>query len=91
MAQSGQYNYRRCLAHGETGAAQLACDELVRSTMHAVFLLNRAYMPFYKWAFRAMMLSLPAFALARASAMPLSTSSLCIFTLIKDWICSSVF
>ena len=54
MGQSGQYNYRRCLAHGETGAAQLACDEFVRSTMHAVFLLNRAYMPFYKWGFRAM-------------------------------------
>ena len=54
MAQSGQYNYRRCLAHGETGAAQLAIAEFVKSAMHAVFLLNRTYMPYYKWSFRAM-------------------------------------
>ena len=54
MAQAGQYNYGRCLAHGETGAAQLAVCEFVRHGMHAVFLLNRAYMPYYKWSFRAM-------------------------------------
>lgn len=54
MGQSGQYNYSRCLAHGETGAAQLACAEFVKNTMSAVFLLNRSYMPFYKWGFRAM-------------------------------------
>ena len=54
MAQSGQYNYNRCLAHGETGAAQLAAIEFARSAMHAVFLLNGKYMPYYKWSFRAM-------------------------------------
>ena len=54
MAQSGQYNYRRCLDHGETGAAQLAVAEFAKSAMRAVFLLNRAYMPYYKWSFRAM-------------------------------------
>ncbi len=54
MAQSGQYNYNRCLAHGETGAAQLAVAEFVKSTMAVVFLLNGKYMPYYKWSFRAM-------------------------------------
>ena len=54
MAQAGQYNYARCLRHGETGAAQLAVGRFAESTMQAVFLLNRAYMPYYKWAFRAM-------------------------------------
>ena len=54
MAQSGQYNYRRCLAHGETGAAQLAVCEFVKSSMAAVFLLNKEYQPYYKWSFRAM-------------------------------------
>ncbi len=54
MAQSGQYNYRRCLAHGETGAAQLAAVEFVKSSMAAVFLLNEEYQPYYKWSFRAM-------------------------------------
>ena len=32
MGQSGQYNYRRCLQHGETAAAQLAAVEFVKST-----------------------------------------------------------
>jgi len=54
MAQSGQYNYRRCLGHGETGAAQLAVGEFVRNTLSEVFLLNRTYMPYYKWSFRAL-------------------------------------
>ena len=54
MAQSGQYNYRRCLKHGETGAAQLAVREFARNTLSAAFLLNRTYMPYYKWSFRAL-------------------------------------
>ncbi len=54
MAQSGQYNYRRCLAHGETAAAQLAVFEFARSASAVIFLLNRRYQPYYKWSFRAM-------------------------------------
>ncbi|MBR7188426.1 MAG: DUF4037 domain-containing protein [Clostridia bacterium] len=62
MAQAGQYNYPRCLAHGETGAAQLAVAEFVRSAMQTVFLLNDTYQPYYKWSFRAMR-SLPRLSL----------------------------
>ena len=54
MAQSGQYNYLRCLKHGETGAAQLAAAAFVKAAMHAAFLLNGVYEPYYKWSFRAM-------------------------------------
>ena len=54
MAQAGQYNYPRCLRHGEKGAAQLAAIEFARNCMSAVFLLNGVYQPYYKWAFRAM-------------------------------------
>ncbi len=54
MAQAGQYNYPRCLAHGEKGAAQLAVVDFVRACTGAVFLLNDAYPPYYKWIFRAM-------------------------------------
>lgn len=54
MAQSGQYNYTRCLRHGEPGAAQLAVIEFVENAFRAVFLLNNVYMPYYKWRFRAM-------------------------------------
>ena len=44
MAQSGQYNYRRCLRHRETAAAQLAVCEFAKSAMAAVFLLNAYFM-----------------------------------------------
>ena len=54
MAQSGPYNYPRCLRHGEAAAAQLAVAEFVKSCLSAVFLLNRRYQPYYKWTFRAM-------------------------------------
>jgi len=53
-AQAGQYNYPRCLRHGETAAAQLAVIAFAQSVMEIVFLLNDAYQPFYKWRFRAM-------------------------------------
>jgi len=54
MGQAGQYNYARCLRHGETGAAQLAAVAFAEHAMHAAFLLNGAYEPYYKWRFRAM-------------------------------------
>ena len=54
MAQSGQYNYARCLSHGEPGAAMLALAQFVRDAAETVFLINRRHMPYYKWCFRAM-------------------------------------
>ncbi len=54
MAQSGQYNYRRCLEHGEEAAAQLAVFEFVKSATSVIFLLNNTYKPYYKWSFRAL-------------------------------------
>ncbi len=54
MAQAGQYNYLRCIRHGETGAAQLAAGEFAKSCMAAIFLLNKCYQPYYKWSFRAL-------------------------------------
>ena len=54
MAQLGQYNYARCMRHGERAAAAVALTDFCRSAAGAVFLLNRAYAPYYKWLFRAM-------------------------------------
>lgn len=54
MAQSGQYNFARCLSHGESGAARLALSEFVQKGIEMVFLLNKKHMPYYKWSFRAM-------------------------------------
>ena len=54
MAQSGQYNFLRCIKHGEPEAAQLACVEFVNAAMKTIFLLQDRYMPYYKWSFRAL-------------------------------------
>lgn len=54
MAQSGQYNFKRCLDHGEPAAAQLAVVKFVESAINTIFLLNRKYKPYYKWSFRAL-------------------------------------
>lgn len=53
-AQSGQYNYSRCISHGERGAARLAAAEFVSSATHVLMLLHGRYTPYYKWAFRAL-------------------------------------
>ena len=54
MAQSGQYNFLRCLRHGDPDAAQLACFAFTEAAMKTVFLLHGCYLPFYKWRFRAL-------------------------------------
>ncbi len=54
MAQSGQYNYSRCISRNECGAAQLAIFEFVKHAISAIYLLNNAYEPFYKWAYRGL-------------------------------------
>lgn len=54
VAQSGQYNFKRCILRGESVAASLALSEFTQSACSMIYLLNRQYMPFYKWAHRGM-------------------------------------
>ena len=54
MAQSGQYNYQRCLKRNDTGAAQLALHEFVNAAIKCAFLLNGRFAPYYKWCFRGL-------------------------------------
>ena len=54
MAQSGQYNYLRCIKRGDTAAAQLSVCEFVNSALKTVYLLNKKYLPYYKWIFRGL-------------------------------------
>lgn len=54
MAQSGQYNYPRCIRRGDTVAAQLALAEFSRAALSMVYLLNKRYAPFYKWMHRGL-------------------------------------
>lgn len=53
-AQSGQYNYVRSRKRNDMVAAGFALQEFVREGMRTVYLLNRAYMPYYKWAWRGL-------------------------------------
>ena len=43
-----------CIKRGETAAAQLAVAEFVNTALKVIFLLNKKYMPYYKWTFRAL-------------------------------------
>ena len=54
-AQSGQYNFPRCLKRGDGVAAMKALAEFIDHVQEAVFLLERRYRPYYKWAHRALL------------------------------------
>ncbi len=52
-AQSGQYNYWRCIMRQSPYPAQYAMLNFCENVLGLVFLLNSRYMPFYKWAWQA--------------------------------------
>ncbi len=54
IAQSGQYNFSRCVRRNEPVAAQHAATEFIAAAISMIFLLNRQYCPFYKWMHRAL-------------------------------------
>lgn len=51
MAQSGQYNYGRCMRRSDVVAAAMAQSEFVKNAVSMLFLLNKEYSPYYKWQF----------------------------------------
>lgn len=104
IAQAGQYNFSRCLSHGEKGAAVLALTRFAEKYIEAAFLISGKHCPYYKWSLRAMK-ALPRFCdCAEKLDMLLSSGTadekgsaaaieeLCdslIKELIKDGFCSS--
>lgn len=54
MSQAGQYNLLRCLKREDGPAAILAVGKFTEAALSLVYLLNRKYMPFYKWAFHGL-------------------------------------
>jgi hypothetical protein len=54
MGQAGQYNLPRSVKRGERVAAVHAVAEFAQNAESAVYLLNRRYKPFYKWAHHGM-------------------------------------
>ena len=55
ISQHGQYNYIRCLRRNDLVAANQCLYLFVDEAIHLVFLLNRRYKIFYKWANRALL------------------------------------
>ena len=53
MSQAGQYNLLRCLRRQDAMAAMFALSQFSESALSMVHLLNRRYMPFYKWSYRS--------------------------------------
>lgn len=54
LAQTGQYNLPRYLSRGLAAEEQLLAARFAQETVHLTFLLNRRYMPYYKWSMRAL-------------------------------------
>ena len=54
LAQTGQYNLERSRKRGHTVTSAMTRLRFVEEAIHLVFLLNRKYCPYYKWAFPAM-------------------------------------
>ena len=52
--KTGQFNYERSIKRGDIQAAHDCCEEFIHKASAAIFLLNRTYMPYYKWRARAM-------------------------------------
>ncbi len=54
MSQTGQANYPRMIRRGDVDSAQLCINEFVKSAVECAYLLNKTYMPYYKWQFKGM-------------------------------------
>ena len=53
-ASAFQVNYSRCMARGDTVAAELCRARGIAAAMELFFLLKKEYPPYYKWTFRAL-------------------------------------
>lgn len=54
MAQSGQYNLVRCHKRDDEVTAYQTMARFAEEAIWMVHLLNKTYMPFYKWAYRSL-------------------------------------
>ena len=54
IAQTGQYNYARTAQRGDLVTVISILTRFTEHVIAMVFLLNRTYRPYYKWAFPAM-------------------------------------
>lgn len=55
IAQTGQYNFLRVAQRGDMVTREIARARFVQDVISMAFLLNRVFMPYYKWSYRAML------------------------------------
>lgn len=53
MSQAGQYNLLRAIKRNDRVSAALSAARFTEASLSMMHLLNRRYMPFYKWSFRS--------------------------------------
>jgi len=68
LAQSGQYNFERSMKRFDIQTARTTLARFTHAAAHAVFLLNRRFMPYYKWRAR-MLAELPILGAAVSAEM----------------------
>jgi len=54
IAQTGQYNFKRCVLREDWVTTRTVLARFTDGVISMVFLLNRTFRPYYKWAFRRM-------------------------------------
>lgn len=54
MAQYGQYNYKRLIDHKQYAAAATSLSDFSKFAAEAIYHLNNAYAPYYKWLFKGL-------------------------------------
>ena len=54
IAQTGQYNFLRIAQRGDIVAQEITLSKFVQDVISMVFMLNKHFSPYYKWANRAM-------------------------------------
>ena len=54
VAQTGQYNHDRTYKRGDFVTLRTVLSRFTDNAIALVFLLNKTYKPYYKWAFRAL-------------------------------------
>lgn len=52
--QYGQYNYKRCMLHGEKTAAATALAHFCEHIAKIIYQLEHKYAPYYKWLYRGL-------------------------------------
>ncbi len=54
LSQAGQYNLLRVIRREDEVAAMLSASRFTEAALSMIYLLNRRYMPFYKWAYHGL-------------------------------------